>query len=391
MNIEQILAAMREITDVAETENRSLSDEELTRYEGLEKDLERARKTQEVQKRQAAYETPNVIVSPITGNAKGDEVLERAFDHYLRTGQQNMDLVELRAQSVGSDAAGGYTVPDGFRQKLVERRKAFGGIRQVAEVITTETGNNLPWPTVDDTANSGEITAENAAFSNGADFVFDTKSLGAYKYTSAGASNLPLRVSVELLQDSAFDVSGFVARKLGERIARKQARDFAIGDGSGEPLGLTTTTSDLKTNVGSITYAKLNQLRHDLDPAYRDSAVWVTNDSTLETIEGLLDGSNRPILLPNAESGIGGSPNRGTLLGHAVIIDQGVVTASGNNYIVFGDIREGYVIRDVKDVTVVVNPYTRAANGEVEYTAWARADATIQNRNAFVTMKDETP
>jgi HK97 family phage major capsid protein len=393
MNIEELLAQMQAITDLAETENRSLTDEEVTQYESLEADLAKARKTVELRARQGAYTTPNINTNPITGTAKGDEVLERAFDHYLRTGVANSDLVELRAQSVGTTTAGGFMVPDGFRQKLVDRRKAFGGLRSVAEVIETDSGNTLSWPTLDDTANEGAITAESAAIANGADLVFAEKTLGAFKYTSAGAgSNLPLRVSVELLQDSAFDVTDLVSRKLGERIARKQAKDFMTGTGTTLPFGLMVTNSD-ESNAGtSITYAKLNALRHDVDPEYRDNAVWIMSDDTAEKIEALVDTTGRPLLQPNANSGLGTRINPGTLLGHAVIIDQAAtITASGNNYIAFGDMREGYVIRDVKDIAVVVNPYSRASFGEVEYLAWARADGTINNRNAYATLKDATP
>jgi HK97 family phage major capsid protein len=385
-SIEDIVAAMKAIADTAEQENRSLSDDEITTYEGLERELSAANKTAEIRNRQKAYETPSFNV--ITPQAKGDEVLERAFENYLRTGMPNADITELRAQG-STDSAGGYTMPPGFRTKMVEVQKKFGGIRSVAEVITTETGNTLEYPTNDDTANSGDITAESAAVSSGADLVFGTVSLGAFKYTSAGAgSNLPVRVPVELLQDSAFDVAALVTRKLAERIHRKQATDFAVGAGSTSgPNGLFTTTANENDGGTTLTYAKLLTTYHDLDPYYRDNAVWVMNDSTLEELEGLVDGSQRPLIQPNANAGIGGAPSNGTLLGKRIVIDNATVTTSGNMYVAFGDIKEGYIIRDVKDVAVVVNPYSRATYGEVEYHGWARADGDIQNRSAFVTIK----
>lgn len=386
MNVEQLVEAMQAIVDAADTESRSLTDEEVTQYEDYAKQLEAAKKTVEVRARQAAYNTPNIIHT--TGKvAKGDEVLERAFESYLRTGTPNQDIVELRAQGSGT-TAGGYTIPDGFRNKLVEVQKAFGGIRSVAEVITTDTGAPLEYPSLDDTANSGAITAESAAISNGADLVFGTVTLGAFKYTAAGAgSNLPLRVPVELAQDSAFDIGALVARKLGERIHRKQAAHFAVGAGTTEPKGLATTTSNLNDGGTTLTYAKLLSAYHTVDVAYRSNSKWVMNDTTLAEIEGLLDTAGRPLFQPNFQAGIDGAPSQGTLLGKPVIIDNGVVTTSGNNYVMFGDIKEGYVIRDVKDVTVVVNPYSRASNGEVEYSAWARADGNIQNRSAYATIK----
>lgn len=94
--------------------------------------------------------------------------VERAFEQYLRTGVQQAELAEFRAQSEGTNSAGGYLVPQGFRNKLVERMKQFGGIATEAEIITTSEGNLLPYPTVDDTANVGEIVAEGGTFAAGA-------------------------------------------------------------------------------------------------------------------------------------------------------------------------------------------------------------------------------
>ena len=57
--------------------------------------------------------------------------------------------------SVGTDADGGYTVPEGFQAELEASMLAFNGPRRVCRVLRTATGNALPLPTSDDTGNSG--------------------------------------------------------------------------------------------------------------------------------------------------------------------------------------------------------------------------------------------
>lgn len=386
MNIEQIMAKMSAIVARSDAEKRSLTDDEVVEYEGLEADLAKARKDVEVRSRHTAYTTP--VTTPVvqTGDKSGDDTLERAFDHYLRTGQRNSDLVELRAQGTASDAAGGYLVPDGFRTRLIERMRSIGGMANHAETIVTESGSPLTWPTVDDNV-SGEIVAEHATGTEGADIVFGTGSLGAYKYMSLGANDLPLRVSVELLQDAAFDVTGLLTRIMGKRIARAQAADFATGDGTGEPLGILVGTPDVVLASGDeITYAKLLDVVHSIDPDYREGAKWVFNDTTLKSVRLMEDGNQRPLWLPST-GGIGDSLPGGTLLGYPVVIDSSFPNVGDNvNFAAFGDIEEAYVIRRVRDVTLVVDPYGRAANGEVQFTAWARADGTIQNPNAYAIL-----
>src|SRR5690606_11740739 len=94
---------------------------------------------------------------------------ERAFRAWLRGGvnaltpeqraimERRSEMVprELRALSTGTGTAGGYTVPQGFERRLEEAVKAYGGMMEAAEVITTETGAPLVWPTANDTTNTG--------------------------------------------------------------------------------------------------------------------------------------------------------------------------------------------------------------------------------------------
>lgn len=390
MSIEEILAALQAIID--EAGNQPLTNEQAERYEQLEKDLAVAQKDKEIRARQIAYKTPVSGVFDLRMQ-RVDDTLERAFNHYLRTGVPNQDITELRAQGVGSGSVGGYMVPPGFREKLVEVQKAFGGLANEVEVINTTEGNSLQWPSLDDTANQGAITSESSAFANGNDLAFGTVTLGAFKYTSLGAgSNLPLRVSVELLQDAAFDVQGLVARKLGERIARKQAADFCAGTGTSLPFGIchaNLTADKTLTTPGTITYADLLATEALLDPAYEPNAKWVMNKAAWIKVRGVVDGSQRPLILDQAQSGMGGRPER-TLLGYPVVIDQAMPPISGGsglNFAVLGDLRESYVIRHVQDLVVVVDPYGRASNGEVQYTAWQRADGNIQNRKGYVVLK----
>lgn len=392
MSIEEIVAALQAIIDGAG--DQPLTDEQAERYEALERDLAVAKRNVEIRSRQNAYTTvqgSNLYV----GVAKKDNTLDRAWDHYLRTGKENADLAEYRAQSL-SDSAGGYMVPSStFYDRLVEVQKAFGGVANEATTITTSTGQPLEFPSLDDTANSGSITAEASAFADGADLAFGTVTLGAFKYTSQGTgTNTPLRVSYELLQDSQFDVASLVARKLGERIARKQASDFCVGTGTTLPFGVCHANLSPNETADAppvIDYDDLLDTEGQLDPSYYANAKWVMHTQTWIGIRGLLDNNTtgRPLIFDQAASGISSQPRK-LLLGYEVVLDNSMPLASGGagrNCVVFGDIREGYLIRRVAGLTVVANPYSRAENGQIEYTAWERADANIANRSAYVVLK----
>lgn len=393
--IDDVMADLQSIVDTAE--GRSFSDDEVTRYEKLEGELESVRKSTEIRARQNAYATPVNASHLYVAAPKADDGLSRAFDAYLRTGQPNADIAGLRVrneQGEGTGAAGGYTVPSEFRQKLVEVMKAYGGLANAVDSFDTGDGRPVEYPTVDDTANQGDITAEGAAVASGDDLTFGTVALGAYKYTSAGAgSNLPLRVSVELLQDSAFDVAGFVARAMGIRIARKQSAHWCTGTGVSQPKGIVASSLTADNTVATsdtLTYQDFLDTEALLDPAYEANAQWVMNKGTWTAIRGITDvTTGRPLILPNAVAGMGGGVPK-ELLGYPVIIDQGMPTYTDTAayFAVLGDLRESYVIRRVSTLAIVVNPYTRAANGQVEYSGWQRADGTIQNRSGYVIMRN---
>lgn len=395
MTIEEIQDALTAILDGAE--GRDLTDEEVAQFETLEGNLATAQaqreRTEALRARNAERAKP--VTPALHVDRPKDDTLDAAFTAYLRTGRENADIQELRAaQSEGVPSEGGFLVPPGFRTRLIEKMKAFGGLAGQTDEITTETGNTLAWPTMDDTANVGEVVDEGGTFSGGADLVFGEDELSAYSYMAGGAGGLPLRLSRELVQDSAFDVVGRVSGALGTRMARIQAQHLVTGNGVKQPKGIVHGRTGVGMYSGAsdaLVYADFLNVVHSLDPAYREGGQcrWAFNDTFLEAVEGLLDLNGRP-LLKTASDGIDGAPSGRTLLGYPVTIDQGFANPSATsatvNFGVFGDLREGYIIRRVRQIELLVNPYSRMANRQIEYSAWARMDALPQNTAAYVVL-----
>jgi HK97 family phage major capsid protein len=236
------------------------------RYEALEAKMQRMQRTDEIRKRNAAYNTVPAGQFVHVGTPKKDDTLERAFVSYLRTGKENADLVQLRAQSEGTGSEGGYTVPEGFLNKVIDRMKAFGGLSNVVQNITTDSGNELPWMTLDDTGNTGEIVNENGAWTSGADLVFGTAALNAYSYAAGGAGGTGVLIPKELAQDSAVDLQGILSGKLGMRLARTLAPHLVTGTGVKQPLGITTGLTGVQVNHAGIKYDDLLTVIHSVDP-----------------------------------------------------------------------------------------------------------------------------
>jgi HK97 family phage major capsid protein len=357
-----LLQGMESILDTVEEAGRDLTPQERGRYDAL----------------QAQAEELNRALGPdgpdIPTHAGPRDERDEAFDAFIRRGQGAPP--EARALGEGTGSAGGYLVPQGFRQKLTETLKYFSGVRSVAENVRSDTGNALPWPTNDDTANVGALLAENTQGSE-QDLVLAQKQLGAYKYYSK-----IVRVSIELLEDSAFDLEAYLARKLGERIGRIQNTHFTTGTGTAQPQGIVTgaTSGVTAAAVGTVTVDELVSLAHSVDPAYRsDRSRWMMADSTLAAIRKLKDSQGHYLLEPDVRAGI---PN--TLLGYPVVINNDMAAmATGVKSILFGDFTAGYVVRDVLDVRVIRMAERYADYFQVGFVAFMRSDGLVQDSAAY--------
>jgi HK97 family phage major capsid protein len=384
MTIEELLAEMKALAERAMAPDAEpLTDEEAERYEELEKQLGVYRRSEEIQRRQAAYETPqfNVGRQAAAGGATEEQAEFRAAFMAGKLG----DLAEFRAQS-SATTAGGYSIPASFREKMVERQVSFGGVVKEAELITTDDWSPMPFPTNDDTANTAEIVAENAApASAGADLVLGQKSLDAYRIVASGTGNTWLKVPVQLMDSSYLSWEDFVTRKLGERLGRKEAALAVSGSGSGEPQGILTglTSSDeVASNTTGPVYGELLAAEGVVDPAYRDmgNCKWFMHSAIWALVRALEDDNGRPIILEQAVSGIANGVQR-LLLGYPVVLDNSMPSSWGDQAktLVFGDMREAFVVRRVKNPAIVSDPLQFFLNGQVGFLAASGFGSLVQD------------
>lgn len=253
---------------------------------------------------------------------------------------------ETRAQTAGTPAQGGYTVPTQLANKIVETMKDWGPMYDpgVTDEIVTSGGNPFDIPTNDDTANSAAALAEAADLTDdgSGDLVFGEKSLSAYVYATPW-----LKISFELLQDSAFNIEAFVGSKLGQRLGRLANYQLTVGDGVGDPNGIVVASSLGKAAaaVGAIAPDELIDLQHSVNAAYRRSPKcgWMFRDTTLASIRKLKDGQGN-YLWQMGDVRVG-APD--LILGKKYHVNDDVPSvAIGNKSVIFGDLG-AYIVRKV--------------------------------------------
>ncbi|HHX8487659.1 TPA: phage major capsid protein [Vibrio diabolicus] len=332
-----IARQMRELNDKAKDEKRAFTDDETTQWrdmtselEGLDSQIEREdqlRAQDERFVRDDNNQNPNNPEESQTEQRQAE-----AFTNYLRHGFAELsqeDKAQLRALGTTTGSSGGFTVPKNFVNRVVENMAAYGGIANVCQVITTQDGRAMPWAVSDGRTEIGEMLAENQEAGKG-DPTFSQVEIGAKK----GSSKIVL-VSNELLQDSMIDVDAFVARRLGQRLGRLEAGQIITGDGQGNNLNGLNKQVQLTHQaaaVSGVSYADLINLKHKVDPAYRNgpNTRWAFNDDTFKGFKLMNDANGRPLWLP-AIAGVAPA----TIDGDEYVIDQGIAKAGASNKSVF--------------------------------------------------------
>lgn len=289
----------------------------------------------------------------------------------------NIMRLPQAAMSTSTPAEGGYTVATEYYRQLTEAMKQYGGIRNVATIIQTGTGAQMNFPTADATSEEGEIVGQNAAAGLG-ETSFGNISMDVYKYSSK-----KIAVPFELIQDSMFDIEGYINALLSLRIGRITAKHFTTGNGTNQPRGIVTAAAAGKAGAtgqtATIEYDDLVDLEHSVDPVYRVGANvgYMMHDSTLKALRKIKDTEGRPIFVPGYEQGNpGGAPDR--LLGKPIFISQEMPTMAANaKSVLFGDFSR-YMIREVMDLTLFrMADSNFILNGQIGFVAFNRLGGNL--------------
>jgi HK97 family phage major capsid protein len=294
--------------------------------------------------------------------------------------------------------------------------RAYGGLWNEFRLVRTDTGAPMSWPTNNPTAVVGTLLTEDTQITPSSSYTFGLGQINAW--TVVGPLTL---VTLQLEEDSAFDIGAFVGTRIGEAIGRELAALAWSGTGSSQPLGLTTalaagssitpgtgtgsgssgggylalaaanavknfggTTTELAANTISPNTAL--QMIEAIDPAYYPSCAFYMNAQQAWGLRGQVDANGRPLL--NLDDALT-QGSVGTMFGFPVRVDNGApsLTASTAGGPVFGSMEHAMVRREVRDVRIMRLVERYADYLAVGYLGYHRVDARSNDLRAAVTVK----
>lgn len=347
-------------------------DAAMAEYDRLEKQIEREERVAAAEKKAEearAKQRPITDGGEARGQDDGDKVDYRtAFHRYVQVAGDMSALndeeraalhagvapKEARAQTAGTAAAGGYTVPTELSNQIIRSMKAWGPMydEDICTVMNTTGGNPIDIPTVDDTGVTAEAHTEAGTVTDdgGKDATFGKKTLNAFSYDTEW-----VKFSWELAQDSIFNFETLLGSLLGERLGRTGNAQLTTGaGGANAPSGIVTasTLGKTATATAAITWDEIIDLEHSVDPAYRTSpkARYMFNDTTLAACRKLKDGNGNYLWqMGDVQKGIPGSFN-----GRPYSINQAMDSlAAAKKVMLFGDFGK-YFVRKVGGVVMFV-------------------------------------
>lgn len=250
-----------------------------------------------------------------------------------------------RALSGVAGPSGGYTIaPETLMRSIEIALLQFDSMVRVSEVIRTNTGEPIEWPTVNQTSIKGRIVGENTTADTDKTVPFGKTRWGAYKYTSDA-----ILVPYELLEDSVFNLPEMIGMLLGERIARIGQDHFTTGDGREKPVGIVTAAPVGVTAASTTAFTadEIFDLQHSVDPAYRaQGASFMMHDLVARYVRKLKDGDGQYLWRSGIEMG---KPDM--LLGSPVETNQSMSSTftTGQDVMIFGLLNK-YKIRQVNEM-----------------------------------------
>ena len=293
----------KNFVDTHENENGVLSAEDNETYGRMEKEIEDLTNAIDRQQRAEAREAElsKPVNSPITARpAKQEEdkpgrasnAYKEDFGAHLR-GKAPLHNV----LSEGVQADGGYLVPEEFERQIVMGLDEANVVRSLAKVITTSAERKIP---VAATHSTAAWTAENGAYTP-SNPSFDQKTIDAYKLTDL------VTVSIELLQDSMFDLESYIAAEFARAFGIAEEEAFCVGTGTGQPTGIFTANgADVGVTAGAnnqITPDDLIGLVYSLKSPYRRNAKFLMNDATVAAVRKLKDSNGVYLWQPALQAG----------------------------------------------------------------------------------------
>lgn len=352
----------RQIIELKAGQKDVVTADKLDKINATLSDLEKAMDEAAVKAAANALNGPNQRVVP-------DANYSGLFGNFMRDGRRE-DEEKLKAEqkvgvraamTEGSSADGGLTAPIEWDRTVAGRLKLISPLRAEATVQTISKAGFIKLFT-DRAVGSGWVGETASRPATSTPQFTSLAFMPGEIYANAAASQ-------DLLDDSEVDIENWLTGEIEIEFARQEGIAFVNGDGSNKPFGLLSYITggaqedrhpwgDIKTvksgQAAALTTDGVVDLVYELPAMYTPNAKFFLNRTSLGTLRKLKDGQNNYIWQPSYSAG---QPS--TLMGYPCVdLPDMPKIAAGATPLLFGDMKETYLVVDRIGFRVLRDPYT---------------------------------
>ncbi len=333
------------------------------------------------------HEVKQAFIEAIKAVAKDDVYLSKLDPKWQKhTVLQHLPAERKAMYQADATTGGFYAMPE-FIDDLIKDIVLLSPFRQLATVYQT----SMAWIEIPKRTgvSSAYWAVEQATFTKSTD-----PRLGMVKIFPHEMRGL-LQISLQSLEDSVFDLPGFVQSELAEQFAFLEGNTFVTGDGNEKPEGVMTNASVPIFNSGSntaFTADSLLKLMHSLKSVYRANATWIMTTGTLGYIRLMKDSQQRPLWQPFAAGGLPATIYDRPYVEMPAMDDitAGYAYTAGEYPLCIGDFKRAYVIADRVQMSMTRLSELYAESGLVGFIARKRVGGQVVLPAAIIKMKIST-
>ncbi len=351
-------------------ETKSAMDGFMNEFSGFQADVKQVLQQQEERLTMLNAKTMTYGRPALSTAVEMDVPHKKAFNAYLRSGDDDGlrgVVLEGKALSTTIAADGGYLVDPQTADLIRSMLLSTASLRAVSNVVTVDASN---YDVLIDRSEVGSGWAtETAASTETATPIIERISIRLHELAA-----MP-KASQRILDDSAFDVEGWLAGKIATRFIRAEASAFINGDGIDKPKGIMLPAKVANTAWvwGSLGYVPsgaaadfpttnavdcIVNLVYALGADYRANATFIMNSKTAGAVRKMKDADGRFLW----SDGLAAAAPA-LLMGYAVVICEDMPDIAANAYaIAFGDFRAGYTIAERPDLRILRDPFSAKPN-----------------------------
>lgn len=368
-----LLAEMEAISETAKAETRAYSEEELSRAEELEAQIRAIDATYKAEEARAVLAASPKAV-PVDGDitpTDKTEAEERAFAQYIVDAKAEFRAGELTM------SANGAVIPTSIVNKIISKVKEISPLYAMATKYNI--GGTITIPYYDEST-SAITMGYVEEFTELESHVGQFKSIELKGYLAGTLSVL----SLSLINNSQFDIIGYIVNKMAEAIANWVEKELLRGT-SQKITGLSNISAAMTVTAASqtaITADEIMELQDKVIDAFQNGACFIMNRATRSAIRKLKDSDGNYLLNHDVSAKWGY-----TLFGKDVYTtDNADTMAAGKTVIYYGDF-SGLAVKLSEDASINVLREKYATQHAVGVYAYMELDAKIENAQKIACLK----